>query len=347
MNVRLARFTSMWLAAVAVFSVCFWYGACDSEKGSRGSAEGQLVAQLLEGLGRDLTNATDEVLADHINTILELEKAVTRKDIPLLAEAFEAVQRDDPVRMWNANGEAWIKTDVAADERSRFLEKEERAFASAEAMCRYYLRTNDEAVRDVFLKAMENGSAELLGILRSVLLRRKHRHPRWGNWGRWMLRPGLEQTDWVETVHSRYRTFRRLESSIEAAKYLHADGRYKEEALWFWCRALADRSARCSPRAISERNDAAEYPREQAVVLAYCAMEEFLERDGDLKNYWAYVIPWTKYLREEGPDCMFIHLRFRSRMPAPGTHLLTETSIVSPASPVPDTPGTVIETRSH
>jgi hypothetical protein len=109
----------------------------------------------------------------------------------------------------------------------------------------------------------------------------------------------LEKTDWIEALHRRYRSFQRLESSIEAARYLYLSGKYREEAIWFWCHVLTSEAV-CSTDVddwlVQTR---IEMQRGQAEVLALVTMNDIVFANEDWDNYMKYVVPWLKTFRDQ------------------------------------------------
>jgi len=341
------------LMVVAAMALCLlWTGGCvngqapdsppptaQTEVQKRHAAE---LARLFEDLQLELSGDNQANVDRYHVAKARLRDTVQEDDIPLLgAKMVDGDYRDLSKDVRGVGG--WQpEVYVSKKEKARLDRKRQLGFVLGEILCDYYARTNSPKARDVFLGILrERDEYRFCHVSRFVGVDpRTH-----GD----VFRPELKKTDWIETVHREYRTFERLEASLEAAKQLYFEGTYKDEAVWFFFTVLKDDRMECSQNGVEMviyLNGYQWTQRELAINLAFDQLKECINNVDpvDTATFGQYMVPWAKYIRKHGTSkTQWQGRSILDPLQVSGAITKVDTDSIPEGTPVPPRPATVID----
>lgn len=279
----------------------------------------------------------------------ELVEIMTDEDVPLLHAVMTQGNYRDLVT--GPRGKTGLQPRVYVNRwKAARLEKRGTAGVfAAGALADYYMRTNSPRARDVFLDVLQEWDSAHVERMRLALLKSGQLGGPDVSWGTHIPKKRLlTETDWVEAVHRRYLAFERLESAIEASRYLFVVEKYRPEAVWFWCSILEDSQLATSEDSVKQVKFLLGYqrtPREDAIIMVFGKFLSLAATLADREIIADYLIPWAWHVRRtEGKQVWwFAHDAIDDRPPV--LHEDVDPKDIPPGTPVPPQPDTVIEPK--
>jgi len=302
------------------------------------------VRKLVEELAATSESIGDEAVAALRRFRWELPGLLEEEDVPLLASIITAEHYLDLCKGPRGRTGWQPEIYVSKAEHRRLQIQKNLAAECGKVFAEYYVRTNSPGAQRVFLEMLKGYDSAHLGTLDVALLTADRATSTRLSYN--VPNPDLlTKTDWAEVLHREYLGFERLEASIEAARYLFWSEKYRPEAVWFFCRILADPKMVTTQHAVDQVKYLLGFKRtrrQDAIINAYEAFSRGAVPLSDRQMLVDYLLPWAKHIRatEEKRVWWFVVGDLRTRVP-----IRTDIDFdkIKAGTPVPPKPATVIE----